>query len=434
MKRPNVQRRAILAEPDCSKCPLRRCGIKVPAEGDMNADIAFVGMGPGGRETEHGRPFIGPSGQLLDKALGEAGLERSDVWVSNVSCCEPMPVTIDGKYHSKAVAEKLSMQACRSHILAELAIVKPKVVVAVGKLTMEMLTDDVIGVTKLQGSLNRLTKDAGLDPAPIVIPVFHPAHLLRGEMRHYPQVVAGFKKAKRIAAEGPSPPAGRIFAVSPTSANVEADLNLLDEIVDDVLASGVDVALDVETTEKDPLDAILTVIGFAADTTQHGRVSVPVTVRMWDGTMFVVGWLREQWDRIDALIVRLLAGRNRKWLWNYGYDYTVLERHYNVRAQLDEILSTPGNSSINDGMILHHLCQPDSLHGLDFVAHTELDIPPWKYHFRRKEKAGVTTHDDLLTYNAQAKLGQACIVRMDDHDDATDPRLAPGGQHAFDDR
>lgn len=393
-----VFHRGLLVEPDnCSNCYLKRVCERVPSEGNPHASIALVGMGPGWEEAQQHKPFIGRSGQLLDVLLQEAGLSRSDIWICN--CALGMPRAFRaraGGMISKAKVEKHSIQACRGRLLKELAIVKPRVVVAIGALPMEALTDDRHGMTRLVGSLNPLTRDAGFDA--IVVPSFHPAHLLRGEQRFFPVVVSCLEKAKKLAHENPKP-LGDLFVVDPCSATIDADLDKLDALVDDILRTGEDIAVDVETTDATPRDCALTVVGFGSLTR---RLGVAITVRVWsqDLQRFVLGWSPQQWRRVNRIISRLLGGRNTKIYHNYGFDVTVLERFYIIGGR------------VRDTLILHHLAWPDVLHGLDFVAQNYLHIPPWKYIFRQGEKNATNDHRALLIYNAQDALYTALLLPL----------------------
>ena len=387
--------RGFLVEPDgCDACPLSWCdAVKVPAEGNPHAEIAVVGMGPGFYESKWGRPFVGDSGQLLDRMLKEVGLERASLWVTNVACCQPRPVAVGdvGVIIPKGRVEKDSMlKHCRSRILRELAIVKPKVVVALGTITAEAICEGVAGITQLHGALCNLSSESGHNA--IVIPLFHPAHLLRGEQRFYPAVVAGLRKARRLAKYGPKP-LGQLFLVDPCAARVDDDLDRLERLVDEIIAGRDDIAVDVETTSERQLEAELTVFGFGvAARGARPAMGVAVTLRSWNnltGT-FEFLWNASRWRRVLMILARLLASQNRKIYWNWGFDVTVLERFFGLPA-----------GTLRDGMILHHLDWPDLLHRLDFAVQTELDAPPWKYIYRDKCKRGVATHRDLLIYNAQ---------------------------------
>lgn len=389
-----LEHRGFLVEPDCERCLLRDSCDKVPPEGNPEADIAIVGQGPGWQETRAGRPFVGPSGQLLNRILREAGLARHHCWVTNVACGFPEMIPLGyGRFIPKGKVEKESMKTCAPRVLAELAIVKPKVVLALGTLTAEMLCDDVKGITQLHGSLNPLAAAAG-HPA-IVMPLFHPAHLLRGEQRFYPVVVEGFKRAARIARQGPAT-LGTLHVVDPCRETFEADLAFAEAFVDDVLRTGEDLAIDIETNEAEPSEAFLTVVGVAS---ARRRQSIAITVRNWNrqrGTFDMI-YSAEQWRRVEQLLARLLGGGNTKLYWNWGFDDTCMRRFFRLGGR------------VRDGMVLHHFAIPDVLHRLDFVVQSKLDVPPWKYHFRDKMKRGTAEHNDLLIYNAQDALYTALV-------------------------
>lgn len=388
-------RRGLLVAPDnCANCYLRKCCERVPPEGSSQARIALVGMHPAYNEVKQNRPFVGQSGELLNMLLKDAGLSRGDVWITNTGLGMVRAMQVQAGIIPVKKVEKQSAFACRGRLLKELAIVRPRVVVALGALPMDVLTDDLHGMTRLVGSLNPVTRDAGFEA--IVLPSFHPAHLLRGEQRFYPVVLEVLKKAKRFVYEDPKP-LGELFIVDPASATLVADLDKLETLVEDVLRTGERISLDVETTYATARDCDLTVVGFGSETR---RIGVAITVRVWVPELqrFVPGWNTIQWRRVNSIIKCLLLGRNPKVAWNYGFDFSVLERFYVI------------GGTVEDGMILHHILVPDQLHGLAFACHTFLDVPPWKYHFQENEKAGTSIHRSLLVYNAQDCLYTALVI------------------------
>src|SRR4051812_19446772 len=128
----------------CAKCPefvATRTQVVFGA-GNANADLMFVGEAPGANEDRMGRPFVGQAGKLLDQLLVEVGLERADVFISNVLLCrppgnrDPHPVEIDN---------------CQEYLLRELELIEPRVVCTLGNFATKLLRGDNAGITRVHG-------------------------------------------------------------------------------------------------------------------------------------------------------------------------------------------------------------------------------------------------------------------------------------------
>jgi DNA polymerase len=152
--------------PLCTRCKLGGLGRKqvVFGEGNPSADLMFVGEGPGADEDEQGVPFIGRAGQLLTKIIEAIQLTRNDVYIANVVKCRPP---------QNRNPEPDEIATCEPFLFHQLDVIKPKVVVALGKFAAQTLlrTDDPI--SRLRGRIFDFRGSAKL------IPTFHPAYLLR---------------------------------------------------------------------------------------------------------------------------------------------------------------------------------------------------------------------------------------------------------------
>jgi DNA polymerase len=156
----------------CRACPLWKTGTQtVFGEGPAKAAIVMVGEQPGDREDREGRPFVGPAGRVLDEALADAGIDRKQVYVTNA--VKHFKWTPRGKrrIHQKPNAEETA--ACRPWLDAELAVVKPDVLVALGATAAQALLGRSFRVTKQRGA----PVDSEL--APTVIATVHPSSILR---------------------------------------------------------------------------------------------------------------------------------------------------------------------------------------------------------------------------------------------------------------
>ena len=154
----------------CRACDLAAKGTQtVFGEGSPEAEVMFVGEQPGDQEDKQGLPFVGPAGRVLDEALEAAGIDRSKVYVTNV--VKHFKWTAQGKrrIHKKPNAEEV--RACHPWLEAEIVIVKPKIVAAMGATAAQALLGPKFKVTKDRGTF------VGSDP--IMTATVHPSSILR---------------------------------------------------------------------------------------------------------------------------------------------------------------------------------------------------------------------------------------------------------------
>ena len=150
----------------CTACELaRNCSQKVPGVGDRQADLMIIGEGPGHDEDIQGEPFVGRSGQLLDKMLAAIGIDRDQVFITNIVKCRP-PNNRDPKQQEA--------QQCRAFLEAQIGRVKPRVILSVGRVSAQSLLDTKQPVGKLIKQMHQLP---GTD-IPLKV-TYHPAYLLR---------------------------------------------------------------------------------------------------------------------------------------------------------------------------------------------------------------------------------------------------------------
>lgn len=148
----------------CQRCPLwsGRNNL-VFGSGSGNAQLMFIGEAPGRAEDARGLPFVGPAGRLLDDLLDGIGLQRSEVYITNVVKCRP-PGNRD------PLPEE--MGACRPFLLRQIELIKPKIVCALGRVAAGSLLGKTVQMSRIHGT--RLNGDGYF-----VVPVFHPAAALR---------------------------------------------------------------------------------------------------------------------------------------------------------------------------------------------------------------------------------------------------------------
>src|SRR5215218_1951486 len=156
----------------CRACDLWKKGTQtVFGEGARRVKVMFVGEQPGNEEDLTGKPFVGPAGRLLDNALVEAGIDRSQTYVTNVVKHFKWEPRGKRRIHKKPNAQEIS--ACRPWLEAEISVVKPKVIVALGATAAQALLGAKFRVTKQRGEFIESTL------APYVMATVHPSSILR---------------------------------------------------------------------------------------------------------------------------------------------------------------------------------------------------------------------------------------------------------------
>jgi len=156
----------------CKACDLWKLGTQtVFGEGSHNARVMFVGEQPGDKEDLKGRPFVGPAGAVLDKALVAAGIDRNDVYVTNI--VKHFKWEPRGKRRLHKKPNSLEISACRPWLNAEIKVVKPEVVVLLGATAAQGIMGNKFRVTQQRGQWVQS------DIAPLVMATVHPSSILR---------------------------------------------------------------------------------------------------------------------------------------------------------------------------------------------------------------------------------------------------------------
>ncbi len=177
----------------CTKCRLSGGRTQVVyGIGNADADLMFIGEGPGYYEDKQGEPFVGAAGQLLNKMLEEIGIRRADVYIANVIKCrppgnrDPLPEEVD---------------ACTPWLREQIALIEPRVIVTLGNFASRFMLDKPVSISRVRGQRFPLEGRT-------VIPTFHPAAILRGGGEASTQMTAlrsDFQEIKRALAEMPEP-------------------------------------------------------------------------------------------------------------------------------------------------------------------------------------------------------------------------------------
>ena len=187
------------AAAECKACDLWKKGTQtVFGEGRRRANVIFVGEQPGNEEDLTGKPFVGPAGRLFDEALAEAGIDRKQTYVTNVVKYFKWEPRGKRRIHKKPNAVEIN--ACRPWLEAEIALVKPQVIVALGATAAQALLGPKFRVTKQRGKFLESTL------APYIMATVHPSSILRAsddetrrlEYRHF---VNDLKKLARVMSD-----------------------------------------------------------------------------------------------------------------------------------------------------------------------------------------------------------------------------------------
>jgi DNA polymerase len=193
-ERPSLKTLRIAAQ-DCKACDLYRNATQaVVGAGPVTARLVFIGEQPGNDEDLQGLPFVGPAGKLLDRALIEAGIERGEVYLTNVVKHFKFEERGKRRIHKKPNAGEV--EACQPWLEAEIALIKPKVIVCLGATAAQVILGRSYRLTKERGSFT------SHQWAPLVTATIHPSAILRApdqEDRHrqYQEFVADLKGIKK---------------------------------------------------------------------------------------------------------------------------------------------------------------------------------------------------------------------------------------------
>ncbi|MFH0947509.1 MAG: uracil-DNA glycosylase [Elusimicrobiota bacterium] len=176
---------------NCKKCPLHKSRKNVvPGEGNPKAKLMFVGEGPGFDEDRLGRPFVGRSGQLLDKIILAMGMKREDVFIANMVKCHPMidPSNPDERGNDRKPTSD-EINGCICYLEKQIEIIKPKIICALGSVSATALTGIKAPLGELRGKFHDYCSpdlQVGMSPDKKIganrikiMPTFHPAALLR---------------------------------------------------------------------------------------------------------------------------------------------------------------------------------------------------------------------------------------------------------------
>lgn len=206
---------AALEASTCTRCRLSQGRTQVVyGVGDPNADLMFIGEGPGFHEDKQGEPFVGPAGQLLTQVLGEIGLRREQVYINNVVMCRP-PGNRD--------PQPDEISACEPHLWRKIELIEPRIVATLGNFATKLLSGKPLGITRVHGQPQDVTLGGN---RVTLYPLYHPAAalytprmltVLEEDFARIPALIA-----RANAAVATTPPADAFAASAPVPAAREA--------------------------------------------------------------------------------------------------------------------------------------------------------------------------------------------------------------------
>lgn len=264
--------------------------LDVMGEGNPNAQIAIVGEAAGEAEHNAKRPFVGPSGRVLDDLLNKAGITRSECWVTNVVKYQPP---------GNNIKKVKNLGAYKDFLIQELRTINPRIILALGNVPLQALTGQT-GITQWRGSILSCA-----ELGKRVIPTYHPAYLLRSDSI-IDKSVAEFDVNRLVEEMALEPIPSRNLVVIKDSAQ-------LYRYIDKWKRQGVkNVTADIETHKSIPV-----CLGFGPSKSE--AISIPLFNELW-GTQFCnypVRELAEFWKMADH-ILRFFGVIGQNWKFDYS--------------------------------------------------------------------------------------------------------------------
>ena len=225
---------------NCPQCPYNICG-RIPAQIPFKSDIVIVGMAPGNDELKKQSPFVGRSGKLLRETLLKAGLDQT-YFITNALLCKPL--------NEKQVSRD-AINLCHKRLIDEIKACNPKFILALGNVAINSIQNDFkLKVTSIHGTPMPWTEDSSIT----VIPIFHPAKVLRN-YGDYHTFLNGFLYAKQLYDGCLKKDPGVTTYILVNNDNAEQITSLL-------INHEPVISCDIETTSLNPKKAKILCVGF----------------------------------------------------------------------------------------------------------------------------------------------------------------------------
>lgn len=395
-------RKRVCGPKHCENCPFR--SRTVGSRGKLDASVVIVGESPGSTEVREGVPFIGPSGKLLDVMLRGAGIDTRDIYVTNAFKCLPPRSRDSDGVKKKDLAINDACRSCRESLLAEVSAHPRAIVLAMGNAAARSLSGQWnLSITRIRGQVieSPLAKLG-------VLPMFHPAHVLRNATL-MPQLKSDFQKAAKLLRGKPFPKPKVKYVVLDNEKKVDwfvrlawrkaADSYSENVRADDLHPWGRYLVADIETTGLDRYGDKFRCIGmmFADDARENG-----------ENIVYVVSGARR-----GVLLKRLFATINRdtQWVWHNGkFDTSFLRAKGLPRSTV---------RVDHDTMLLSYaLDEIGGRHGLEQCIVDHLGLPAYKDQLsayvgkgKKKKKFADVPKDVLYAYMADDVVFTALLFR-----------------------
>lgn len=370
---------------DCAHCPLAyegRANSPIFGEAVKEEDVKYIviGEGPGYHEVRLNKPFIGPTGKLVDRILKTVGSNRSEAYLDNVTLCKP-PEGLDDKLKRKAAS------CCLPRLKSNLVKFAGKPILALGAVSAQTLIDRNFSISEMSGTHN--VKDVDGSGPRSIIPAFHPAYILHSgeEKQHTADVL--FYSIVYDAAKVVKLSRGEI---TPFSDDIEIELedeSRANQLVLDIIQEAYSlkrITCDTETNgfkrkiinisgqeeefEHSALETRFAKINAIGLGTENRSISVP--------------WRLIKEETFDAIKKIFEDEGVEKIFQNILYDQCVLYWHgFNIKGPTF------------DTLLAHHNAYPGLFHGLQKIASQFLLISPWKSDYRSEKDKDLDEHKHL---------------------------------------
>lgn len=337
----------------------------LPTGPTNSPNLMLIGEAPGEDEVKQGKPFVGSSGFLLNQCLANAGIARAECYITNVSHERPPRNDFGAMYYSDKSRKvpTLPLLNCRKRLWEEIELVKPKVIIALGREAMNA-TMQQVDVSNYRGMIYEIHGQR-------ILPTWHPAYLLRGNYNEKPVVEADLRKANRQAAH-------------PFKPEVQFNYNpSFDEIIEFLQQRHPRYTLDIETIKN-----TIRCIGFGWSI--HDAISIPI---LKGHEQY---WTLEQETLILSHLDRLFRDPACEFVLQNGpYDLTILARDFGFQIANYKL----------DNMFAQHLLFPELLKGLAFQCSLYTDHHMyWGNTSKDQDNREYNCYDCVVTYQSAAEI------------------------------
>jgi uracil-DNA glycosylase family 4 len=376
----------LTGNPKCTRCALHKTceSVCVMGDGPKRSDVMFIGEAPGRTEDSEGIPFVGRSGELLDTTLDLVGIERDEVYVTNVVKCRPP---------DNRTPKAAEIKACNKYLEYEIAVVKPNIIVLMGNTPLKT----VLGLKGIKKYRGKPIERDGI----VYLPMFHPSFVLRSQRTGRP-VDGLFQQDMRTLKEMIE------FGGIPEERNLNSIVVDTWDKVDEMIDALRDVvSADLETTclypwqearkENDFVEAKVVTMGFGTATGEYH-----VFLNHRDSK-----WSRSDQLKIIQRVTKRLCEKCTVVFQNGKFDALWMLVKYGVRWPIDF-----------DTMLAHYLHDENDLHDLEHLAKLYFGASRWDIPLEEKQgKAPIPkiakyhAHDLYYTRQLYFKLKQ--LLRQD---------------------